>query len=1076
MVRNRRKIIIKYLKGNFFFDLLASLPFNIIYFYYKKNSYSICHTYERTSYIYYLSILKCLKSFKIFKIIQNKKNQLTSVIIDKVPDSAGNILNLTIQILLIIFGLHIISCIHIFIGQHAYPGWIFSNNYENFSILNLYLISFYYLITTLTTVGYGDVSSDSFEEIIFRIFLLAVGIICYSWLISNISNGINKQSYASINFENDAQILESIRQEHRDLPFEIYKEIKKHLEYKHFQQKIYDKNLLIDSLPFTLKNSLIFSMYAEELKNFNFFQGISNTSFLSDILYNFSPLICKKNEILLSENEIIEEVFFVREGRLSLEIPIDMSDPEKSANYYLSKEFMDYAFDFKENDSPKIIGTNISQNSISSLIIQKNDNILFSENDRNYSSKKNIENLENNVFYLKIFDIHKNEDYGAVHLFYGKRSPFALKAKTKRVLLYTIKDEEFTNVSDTYKNVIKRINKKEKKILKIIKNVLIRTIEKFCKSNGINFKEEYIKDIEKAKKELEKSKIKTDIMTSTSFLSTSNNEIDNEINESVRQFNISIMRVTSIGTLKQDVITFDRLKKDRDSITRIPKRSFNFRGSMGASIIQGIQPNYYRNVNSSKRLSNLNTDNINKSIYKSIIEQKKRFSCQMQDHRKSNFQNFVTNISKIDDSNSKSSSTMRNIDLNLTENDSKKSNITETTVKIKKEENEIENESIDSGPKTMKNLPKSLQISLKNKIKNCLKLNQNNENFKIEHISIEINNDLYKIKNNKNNFNLSNIDTHNKNISCCNLVNGEGITNISDNNYSDLFNIMNTKNKNTDVLSNKFPTRKRLKVFNKNKKNKNFKKESTKPSSRGSLSPNFSPKNISNLFKINNLSPIKNKRRKSSFSPNNIVTKYDQTLIHNTNNLNFTKNLSSNSADSFEIKRSYKNLNQITEGDYIKNKNLQIKTIKFIKNYEKEKILLKNTKKLKVQDLMKGNKEEDHFKKIEDEIHNAKTKIAKYLLKKNKIIEKDNENKSLKVDLDDSFSKKFKFGIKNNRIANDNKIDHNNSSSIGLNFLTVNPDDTLAKLNFNEAIKSDIKEDPKLKKANRMSLAYEKKK
>ena len=79
-----------------------------------------------------------------------------------------------------------------------------------------------------------------------------------------------------------------------------------------------------------------------------------------------------------------------------------MSDPEKSANYYLSKEFMDYAFDFKENDSPKIIGTNISQNSISSLIIQKNDNILFSENDRNYSSKKNIENLENNVFYLKI--------------------------------------------------------------------------------------------------------------------------------------------------------------------------------------------------------------------------------------------------------------------------------------------------------------------------------------------------------------------------------------------------------------------------------------------------------------------------------------------------------------------------------------------------------------------------------------------------------------------------------------------------------------------------------------------------
>jgi hypothetical protein len=307
-------------------------------------------------------------------------------------------------------------------------------------------------------------------------------------------------------------------------------------------------------------------------------------------------------------------------------------------------------------------------------------------------------------------------------------------------------------------------------------------------------------------------------------------------------------------------------------------------------------------------------------------------------------------------------------------------------------------------------------------------------------------------------------------------VNEEGITN-SDNNYSDQYNIMNTKNKNTDVLSNKFPARKRLKVFN--KKKKKFIKESTKTSSRGSLSPNFSPKNISNLFKFNNLSPIKNKRRKSSFSPNNIITQYDQTLINNTNNLNYLtyiNNLSSNSADSFEIKRSYKNLNQVTEGDYIKNKNLQIKTIKFIKNYEKEKILLKNTKKLNVQELVKGNKEEDQFKKIKDEIHNAKTKIAKYLLKKNKIIEKDNENKSSKVDLNDSFSKNLRFGIKNNRITNDNKIDHNNSSSMGLNFLTISPDDTLAKLNCNEAMKSDIKEDPKLKKAKRISLAFEKNK
>ena len=79
-------------------------------------------------------------------------------------------------------------------------------------------------------------------------------------------------------------------------------------------------------------------------------------------------MTCKKNDILLKENEIIDEIYFVREGRLSLEIPINMDIPEESTNEYLSKEFNDFAFNFKEIDSfnniPNIMDSNISEHSI----------------------------------------------------------------------------------------------------------------------------------------------------------------------------------------------------------------------------------------------------------------------------------------------------------------------------------------------------------------------------------------------------------------------------------------------------------------------------------------------------------------------------------------------------------------------------------------------------------------------------------------------------------------------------------------------------------------------------------------
>ena len=378
LVQNNCKIIINYIQGWFFIDLLTSLPINILFFYFcKKYPNKICFSYKKNNIMDFLALIRCLKALKVFKISTRKKNQFVTQIEEKCSDYEilDDFLDIFNKISFIIIGLHIMSCIHIFIGRHVYPGWIFKNNFENCSFLNLYMISLYYLTTTMTTVGYGEIQSDSFIEIIFRIILLAVGIICYSWLISSISNGINKQSYASINYSNECVLLENIRRDHRELPYKVYLEIKKHIEYKHFCQKIFDKDLLINSLPYTLKNNLIFSMYKSPIEHFHFFKGISNTNFLVETLSYFTPITGKKNDILLKENSIIEEMYFVQEGRLALEVPINMDNPEESTNKYLSDDFLNFAFEFdyeaNYNQIPQIStlgASNIMDSDIHSFI------------------------------------------------------------------------------------------------------------------------------------------------------------------------------------------------------------------------------------------------------------------------------------------------------------------------------------------------------------------------------------------------------------------------------------------------------------------------------------------------------------------------------------------------------------------------------------------------------------------------------------------------------------------------------------------------------------------------------------
>ena len=1141
LIKIRKKIINHYLKGWFFFDLLASLPMNILYHYYCKNYPNlICHTYERNKYVYYLILLKSLKTIKIFKMPGSKNNQFIRQIYELSSDNTTETIDLIFELLLVIFGLHIISCIHIFIGKHTYPGWIYANDFQNYSLSNLYMISVYYLITTMTTVGYGDISSDSFIEIVFRIILLAVGIIIYSWLISSISNGINKQSYASMNYSNECLILENIRIEHADLPFEVYNEIKKHLEYKHFHQQIYDKNLLINSLPYSLKNNLIFSMYKIEIERFGFFKGISNTNFLSEVLYNFSPLICKKNEILLKENEIIEEIFFVREGRLSLEIPINMDEPEDAANEYLSRKFMNFAFNFDENDNfnnlSKIMESNISNHSITSLLEERRKSFGFSMlGDKDFNIRKN---KNPKIFYLKIYDVHKNEDYGGLYIYHGKRSPFSVKVKTKRVKLYIIKKDDFSNICETYKNVIKRIQKKEKKNIFYIKNILIKTIDRFCHSNGVNIKEEYKADIEKAIKELNKNILPDILKQNKEFQSTFENEIDEEINKTINEFKISVIKLSTLNAQlltktrarpnqkkkvnKVNRISLNSLKLRRNSSMinniRSPKKSFNFafRGNFGAGIIQSFKPSYYDDSYITKDSNSLNMAGMNDIIQKKILDKKKRLSLQIKirenekdlniNELKEDENHEIRHIDKKEEKvkeiipivkTNDENDTLKDIDFDYSENEKD----SHKTIKIKEKENHNEKESIDTGPSTIKDLPQSLQSLLKFKINNHKINNKIYNKFKIDHIYIEINNNKNNIDKkdniNSNTFNdITNINTTNN---LTNLISNENsktdniIINdeIKNNKYkkTESYNNIKLQSKNTspkNSITNKFNKSKSKNYLIKNKeKISKLKKKSTNHSSakinlNSFNSPNLLPKMTNNYYK-----------KISSVTNNNIWEKFDEVSL-NKNNNSTLENLSSTSADSFEIKRSYKNLNQASGGIYIKNKKLQIKTIKFVKEYDN----CKNNKKKKeknlisrladnfdIQNLMKNNKDEDNqFKKIENTLKKGKTKMNNILKKKKKMQEINNNTNNinnkcrLKMNLSHSPSPKDKIKKKlyKNQLTLNSISEYNDvnlsSSNLQLNSFVMNHDDTLSKLNCsnNEISKEDILDESKLKSEKKL--------
>ena len=506
ILRKNKDIFKHYLLTQFFLDLIQAIPFFTFLFNCDKHKMIITENYNiKNSHL--LLILCCyIKELKIFKIIDIKKNSIFYKIKEYSAenDKSENLLTIFQYFIFCFFGFYFFLSIHIFIGKNSYPNWIINSGFENEELFNLYLISFYYFITTMTTVGYGNiVCASTFKEYFFQLILLSAGISIYSWIVSNIGNYVKNESNASIRFNKDEAILEEIRIYYPNMPFSLYKKIYHHLGLRKIRQRQYDSNILINSLPHSLKTEILFSMYKLTIKNFKLFKNNQNTDFTIRILTNFIPLISKKNATLIHEGQIINNIIFVKTGRLALEASINRQKPYDSVKQYLSKNFwglfedMVIVSDYETFEPPQMTENNYNnalnkaQQELNSVLNDNNKATIDSSLNESLIIKEigkldfGGEDLEGNIYqFINIINICKNESFGDVYMFLGKPSPLSLRVKSKISELFLLRRIEATDISSRYPNIWAKFFKKSYLNMLSIKAIAIKKIKYYWKNLG----------------------------------------------------------------------------------------------------------------------------------------------------------------------------------------------------------------------------------------------------------------------------------------------------------------------------------------------------------------------------------------------------------------------------------------------------------------------------------------------------------------------------------------------------------------------------------------------------------------
>ncbi|KAM0732719.1 Voltage-gated delayed rectifier potassium channel KCNH8 [Formica fusca] len=182
VVSNSKSIAVNYVKGWFFVDLVAALPFDFLYA-------SDVYTSEDTAHSN-IHLVKLTRLLRLARLLQkmDRYSQYSAVI-------------LTMLMLFFILVAHWLACIWYVIAEKERLrndkdwdlGWIHTLaerlkiSVQNVTHTESYITALYFTCSSLTSVGFGNVSANTFSEKFFSICTMLIGALMHAVVFGNVT-------------------------------------------------------------------------------------------------------------------------------------------------------------------------------------------------------------------------------------------------------------------------------------------------------------------------------------------------------------------------------------------------------------------------------------------------------------------------------------------------------------------------------------------------------------------------------------------------------------------------------------------------------------------------------------------------------------------------------------------------------------------------------------------------------------------------------------------------------------------------------------------------------------------------
>lgn len=295
VVADRRRIARHYLRGWFWLDILANLPFFLLNGSHRGLSL--------------ISALPLLRLQQLFRITSRWED------IQILNSAVLRMLRYGMSIMLIT---NWITCLWLWIGLRDFDpqGWIQRLELSRTNFFDLYLHSLYWTVTTLATVGYGDIVPKTTPEIIMAIIMMITGAMLYAFAVGNVVNILNQLDGGRAEFRKQQSAIASYLGLNGVDPAVITR-VRRFNDHQWSRTRGFDPRLLFDQLPPDLRAEVTYSMLRDTVQRLPLFTAAS-APLQKRLLLLLQPRTYPPGTPLLHAHDLGQEIVFIVKGEVEI--------------------------------------------------------------------------------------------------------------------------------------------------------------------------------------------------------------------------------------------------------------------------------------------------------------------------------------------------------------------------------------------------------------------------------------------------------------------------------------------------------------------------------------------------------------------------------------------------------------------------------------------------------------------------------------------------------------------------------------------------------------------------------------